>query len=339
MMFGAIDVATEAASEYENSRIEDNLAVLDIDITAHSLDDEIDGKHPENQDIKNDPSELNEENTIKQHSETHLETASDPDIQRNDSNQSLSVRISTRRRSIRSGSIRSDSKSPRKFYKHTLQDPSEMLTPKDLENDATPTQYALYNVLKSFSLFNKEVGYCQGMQSITALLLMYMTEEEAFWVLVCLAEDPKYQMGELWRVGMPGIHLRFYQLQRVVETILPKLAVHFEANDITSPSMYQATQWFITVFLATDMKFGLVCRIWDIFLNEGWKIVFRMAIGYLKYFEKEIMTMEMHEILQRLRFGASDLDPEKYIKLCFATRITRAQLVRFEKEFHAQNTQ
>ena len=338
LMFGAIEVATEAASEYELSRVTRVSDFKDSDMTTGTSTcvfdtDTMSIHHDTNQSQNDREIEINHNES--NNDRNHLESASalDDDIV------SLSTpsRPSARRRSVGSSSIRSESKSPRKFYKHALQDPSEVLTPRDLENNATPAQYALYNVLKSFSLFHPEVGYCQGMQSITALLLMYMTEEEAFWVLVCLADDPKYQMAELWREGMPGIHLRFYQLQRVVELFLPKLAVHFEANDITSPSMYQATQWFITIFLATDMKFGIITRIWDIYLNEGWKIVFRMAIGYLKYFEKEMMSMEMHEILMLLRNGAAKLDPERYFSLCFSTRITRGELKQFEKEFYEQS--
>ena len=55
------------------------------------------------------------------------------------------------------------------------------------------------------------------MQAVTALLLMYMTEEEVFWVLASLADDTKYQMDNLWRPNMPAIQLRFYQMERLVK--------------------------------------------------------------------------------------------------------------------------
>jgi len=38
-------------------------------------------------------------------------------------------------------------------------------------------QMALFNVLKAYSVYNKAIGYCQGMGFISALLLMYMPEE------------------------------------------------------------------------------------------------------------------------------------------------------------------
>lgn len=40
----------------------------------------------------------------------------------------------------------------------------------------------------------QEVGYCQGMSQITALLLIYMNEEDAFWALVKLLSGHKHGM-------------------------------------------------------------------------------------------------------------------------------------------------
>lgn len=38
-------------------------------------------------------------------------------------------------------------------------------------------QEALFNVLKANAVYNKDIGYTQGMGFVTALLLMYMDEE------------------------------------------------------------------------------------------------------------------------------------------------------------------
>jgi len=138
---------------------------------------------------------------------------------------------------------------------------------------------------------------------------------------------------------MPGIQLRFYQMERLVKINLPKLSAHFEKNDIISASMYQASQWFITIFLATEMKFGVITRVWDIYLNEGLKTVFRMGLGFLKYHEKKLLRSNMEEMLELFRSGASQIEPEEYVKVCFATRITHAQLAAFERDFRRQEQQ
>lgn len=46
-------------------------------------------------------------------------------------------------------------------------------------------QAALRRVLRAYSYYDREVGYCQGMNFIAGMFLTVTTEEEAFWLLVC----------------------------------------------------------------------------------------------------------------------------------------------------------
>lgn len=55
-------------------------------------------------------------------------------------------------------------------------------------------QRSLFNILAAYSIYNSEVGYCQGMSQVAALLLMYMDEEDAFWGLAQLMTHPKFGM-------------------------------------------------------------------------------------------------------------------------------------------------
>ena len=85
------------------------------------------------------------------------------------------------------------------------------------------SQRALYNVLKAYAIYDPEVGYCQGMSAIVALLLLYFGEEESFWILVKLLQD--FQMREYYKPGMVGLTKSFKILE---ELVLKK-----------SPSVYQ----------------------------------------------------------------------------------------------------
>jgi hypothetical protein len=59
------------------------------------------------------------------------------------------------------------------------------LTDEASDEDILP----LKNVLLAYSVRNTVVGYCQSMNFVTALLLMHLTEEQAFWILAALVED------------------------------------------------------------------------------------------------------------------------------------------------------
>ena len=45
-------------------------------------------------------------------------------------------------------------------------------------------QASLRRVLRAYSCYDREVGYCQGMNFIAGMFLTFMSEEEAFWLLV-----------------------------------------------------------------------------------------------------------------------------------------------------------
>ena len=60
----------------------------------------------------------------------------------------------------------------------------------------------LFHVLAAYSVYNCEIGYCQGMSQIAALLLMYLNDEEdAFWGLSQLMVMNKYAMHGEYRVA------------------------------------------------------------------------------------------------------------------------------------------
>ena len=50
--------------------------------------------------------------------------------------------------------------------------------------DAKGGQASLRRVLKAYSLYDREIGYCQGMNFIAGMFLTLLSEEEAFWLLV-----------------------------------------------------------------------------------------------------------------------------------------------------------
>lgn len=65
-----------------------------------------------------------------------------------------------------------------------------------------------------------QVGYVQGMGFISAVLLMYMSAEEAFWTLVALLKGGSKHppLEGLFSAGMPLLRQYMYQFQQLIKT-------------------------------------------------------------------------------------------------------------------------
>ena len=68
-----------------------------------------------------------------------------------------------------------------------------------------------------------------------------------------------------------------------------------------------ATQWIMTVFTST-FSFELVARVWDIFLVEGWKVVYRVIIALLDQASVDLMELTMEEMFDYFRDFPSKVD-------------------------------
>ncbi|KHJ45921.1 TBC domain protein [Trichuris suis] len=78
-------------------------------------------------------------------------------------------------------------------------------------------QHSLFNVMKAYSLYDREVGYCQGSAFVVGMLLLLMPEEEAFAVLLKLMED--YRLRELYKPSMSELGLCLFQLECAVQRL------------------------------------------------------------------------------------------------------------------------
>ncbi|KAH9400773.1 hypothetical protein TYRP_002348 [Tyrophagus putrescentiae] len=140
-------------------------------------------------------------------------------------------------------------------------------------------QQMLFRVLVAYSVYNSEVGYCQGMSQIAALLLMYMDEEDAFWSVSALMSDERHAMHGFFIPGFPKL-LRFAKHHdKIIQKFLPKVWKHFKKFDIDS-TLY-TLKWFFQCFL-DRVPFSLTLRLWDVFLLDGEIILTGMSYTLLK---------------------------------------------------------
>uniref|UniRef100_A0A8C7Q676 Ecotropic viral integration site 5 n=1 Tax=Oncorhynchus mykiss TaxID=8022 RepID=A0A8C7Q676_ONCMY len=192
-------------------------------------------------------------------------------------------------------------------------------------------QEVLFNVMKAYSLVDREVGYCQGSAFIVGLLLMQMPEEEAFCVFVKLMQD--YRLRELFKPSMAELGLCMYQFEYMIQELLPDLHIHFQAQSFHT-SMY-ASSWFLTIFL-TSFPLPVATRIFDIFMLEGLEIVFRVGLAILQMNQAELIQLDMEGMLQyfqRVIPHQLESGPDKVILAAYNVKYNAKKMKKLEKEY------
>ncbi|KAJ1968871.1 GTPase-activating protein [Dimargaris xerosporica] len=156
-------------------------------------------------------------------------------------------------------------------------------------------QESLFRVLKAYALFDPQVGYCQGIAFIVAPLLMNMPEEEAFCVLVRLMQG--YDLREHFTPAMERLHLRLYQLGRLIEDQLPLVHRHFIKEGVHA-SMF-ASQWFMTLF-AYRFPVQLVFRLFDFVFAEGIETLLKFSLVLLRTHQTQILSLHFEALMEFL---------------------------------------
>ncbi|KAH8235447.1 hypothetical protein KR032_000360 [Drosophila birchii] len=194
-----------------------------------------------------------------------------------------------------------------------------------------PGQEALFNVIKAYSLHDREVGYCQGSGFIVGLLLMQMPEEEAFAVLVQIMQQ--HRMRHMFKPSMSELGLCMYQLESLVQEQIPDMHIHFQQQGFQT-TMY-ASSWFLTLY-TTTLNVNLSCRIMDVFLSEGMEFIFKVALALLLTGKETLLCLDMEAMLkffQKELPGRVEADVEGFFNLAYSIKLNSKRMKKMEKEY------
>lgn len=161
-------------------------------------------------------------------------------------------------------------------------------------------------MLKAYALTHPADGYCQAQAPVAATLLMNMPRANAFH---CLTQICRYYVPGYYSPGLvcappppPQVHMlaesgtigrahsaRTAQgapaayLSIVCELLLRAADAHavcVQKKHSVEPVLYMV-EWFMCMYCRT-LPWNIVLRIWDVFLCEGVKVLFKVAIVLLR---------------------------------------------------------
>ena len=191
-------------------------------------------------------------------------------------------------------------------------------------------QRKLYRVLSNYSKYNKVLGYVQGMGYLAAIFLLYMDEESAFYMLHSLVKN--YGFEGLYKEGFPDLKKKFYVLLNLEKKYIPKIYDIFKRDGVFI-SIY-ASQWLLCLF-AKDLKPNILVRIFDVFLFEGFKVIYRFALAFLKLKEKAFISNKkgIFYSMNTIKLLFDNIDIDELFKVAFSFSLSRSHIKKYEEEY------
>ncbi|XP_030001735.1 ecotropic viral integration site 5 ortholog [Sphaeramia orbicularis] len=194
-------------------------------------------------------------------------------------------------------------------------------------------QRGLFRVLKAYTQFQPEEGYCQAQGPVAAVLLMNMPAEEAFWCLVQISEQ--YLPG-YYSPLLEGVLFDAAMLTWVLKRTCPSAHKHLQHFGV-EPLMF-ATDWLMCLF-TRHLPFNTLLRVWDLFFCYGVRVLLQVAVVLVRRVlgraEQRKQCQGQMETLERLRSIRDEVQEEDdafIAEVCSVPLSTRDLQRQTEKE-------
>jgi len=175
-------------------------------------------------------------------------------------------------------------------------------------------QDSLRNILVAYSWRNPSIGYTQSMNIVGAIFLLYLKEEEAFWLLCRLCED---LVPDYYRPGMVGSVADEKTLENLLSIYLPTVDAHLKK--INCPLSMIVLPWLLCLFIGY-VQIELSLRILDCLFYEGNQVIFRVGLSIFKVCQESILDCKTAEdvmILLKTVPSSKNLNIEQLLNVAF----------------------
>lgn len=115
----------------------------------------------------------------------------------------------------------------------------------------------LRSILMTYTFYNFDLGYCQGMSDLLSPILYVMEDEvDAFWCFVGLMDV----MESNFHRDQNGMHSQLQSLKKLVQLLDPQLHCYLEKMDCLN--YFFCYRWVLITF-KREFEYSLVLRLWE----------------------------------------------------------------------------
>lgn len=160
----------------------------------------------------------------------------------------------------------------------------------------SPLSEDLREILRAFVVSRPDIGYVQGLSYVAGSLLLQMDKFQSFVCLMNITLNPN--ILPFYRLEEKGIRQRIEIFNDIFMCNLPALFERFSSLEILSEHFL--LDWLMTLY-TRNLHLDLAVRIWDVYMIEGIKSLYKAGIVILTHYEKKFMKMDFEDILSQFK--------------------------------------
>ena len=191
----------------------------------------------------------------------------------------------------------------------------------------------LDNILTLVAFIRPEIGYCQGMNFIVGALINFIDDEETcFWIFLHFLDN--IGLKDLYLQNMPEYLIKLYQLNYFIKEFFPKMHHHLKTNAINLDIFF--SKWILTIF-SNFLSFETLYNIWDIFMLDKWKAIFKFSIIIASYMKDDLINMDLHCYSSYIRNNnINSLKFHDLSKYYYKYKINNSKLDELKEDFYIE---
>ena len=193
----------------------------------------------------------------------------------------------------------------------------------------------LKNILTAIAFIRPEIGYCQGMNFIAGALINFIdNEEKCFWIFLHFIDNIELKM--LYIQNMPVYLIKLYQLNYYIKENFPKLLPHLKKNQVNPDIFF--SKWILTAF-SNFLPFETLYNVWDLFIIDKWKAIFKFSIIILSYMKDKLMNLDLYSFSPYVRNNANinELNFYDLSKYNNNYKISNKKLEELKEDFYIED--
>ncbi|XP_039051378.1 TBC1 domain family member 17-like isoform X2 [Hibiscus syriacus] len=155
--------------------------------------------------------------------------------------------------------------------------------------DENPNVNLLRDILLTYSFYNFDLGYCQGMSDLLSPILFVMEDEsESFWCFVALME----RLGPNFNRDQNGMHSQLFALSKLVELLDSPLHNYFKQSDFLN--YFFCFRWILIQF-KRELEYEETMRLWEVLWTRHFSehLHLYLCVAVLKRYRSKIIGEQM----------------------------------------------